>query len=134
MTPRSPATFFQSPRLLEERKPFSNALYSQPARATAFSGLGSVTNGLAGLGDWFTDALKTMHVGVMDVVDTVSGRKTAVEQQKAAEALAAQQQASILEQAKLRAMGWAKTAPWLAIGGTVLGLGVLYVALKKRGG
>ena len=179
-TPISPATFFQSPRLLEERKPYYNALYSQAARATAFSGWvggdaedrrarpmgrhprpptgptlqqqaaaifpgnyaaqmtwmaaqGSV-NGLAGLGDWFSDAVKTLHTGAMDALDTVTGKKEREEAQRQAAVLAAQRQQSTLEQAQIRAEAWVKNAPWLAIGGTVLGIGVLYVVLKKRGG
>lgn len=177
-TPISPATFFQSPRLLEERKPYYNALYSQAARATAFSGWvggdaedrrarrarmmasrgptlqqqaaaifpgnyaaqmtwmaaqGSV-NGLAGLGDWFSDAVKTLHTGAMDALDTVTGKKEREEAQRQAAVLAAQRQQSTLEQAQIRAEAWVKNTPWLAIGGTVLGIGVLYVVLKKRGG
>ena len=122
-TPRTPAKFFQPPRLFESTRVSSAELAAARYKSRA---------AFSGLGDGVTDFVGMLQSGVTDILDTFSGKKAERQsQEKALQAQLAQQQANI-EGQKIRSAGWREVTPWLAAGATALGLGVLYVMARKR--
>ena len=82
---------------------------------------------LGGLGDFFQDLFKNAE----NVIDKVTGGQANREAQARAVELARIQADASTSQAQASAATWQKITPWLAIGGAAVGLGVLYLMLKK---
>ena len=121
--PRSPTSFFQPPRLYA-------LTAAVPVAQSYVRGTGYAP---AGLGDWATDLLSTVNTGVMDLVDTFTGKRSErLSQEKATQMELARQQANIQMQ-KTRSAGWKEATPWLVAGGTALGLGILAAVVRRRG-
>jgi hypothetical protein len=80
---------------------------------------------LAGLGDWFTDALSTVHGTLMDGLDTLTGAKAQAEAQRNAAAIAqAQAQAEIASSQAL-----SSAIPWVA---GAIGLAAVAIVMTRK--
>lgn len=162
MVPARPATFFQKPTLIEERKPFfmGRTGYSQ---ARIASGLGHLYAALPGEDpattflrenhpeayaatrpgaprtdntmrdvDVGTKIFQTISSGFIDFFGTFTGSKA---QQQAQQQAAQVAQSQVQAQAlaqQARSESWTKVGPWVAIGGAALGVAIIWAVVKTK--
>ena len=79
----------------------------------------------AGLGDWFSDAIDSLHRGGVSVIGAVTGSTAAAEAQRNAVAIAQAQAAADMESSR----AFSAAIPWVA--GAIVAVGVAIVVLKK---
>lgn len=77
--------------------------------------------GLAGLGDWFTDAVDSLHRGGVTVIGAITGSTAQAEAQRNAVAIAQAQAAADMAQTQ----ALSNAIPWVAGAIGLLGVGLI---------
>lgn len=123
MTPNQPHSFFDPPRAMVQT--------DLRGVTTQFETPSPFGTGLRGLGDWASDLVTAVGGTATGLLDSLTGKGAVKDAQaKAAEVakVQAEQQAAV---AKARAEGWARTLPYLAVGGALVASAAIWAVVKK---